>query len=116
VAVALAELGIGGSRFAAYDVWQNTPLSDLGDELIARLEPHSVLVAAVRPAAAHPQLIGTTRHVVQGVVDVAEESWDQGSRRLRARSTNLDARPHAVTAAVPPHLTAAACKAHLPYR
>jgi len=114
VAVALAELGIGGSRFAAYDVWQNTPLSDLGDELIARLEPHSVLVAAVRPAAAHPQLIGTTRHVVQGVVDVAEESWDQGSRRLRARSTNLDARPYAVTVAVPRGLRASACKADLP--
>ena len=114
VAVALAELGIGGSRFAAYDVWQNTPLSDLGDELIARLEPHSVLVAAVRPAATHPQLIGTTRHVVQGVVDVAEESWDQGSRRLRARSTNLDARPYAVTVAVPRGLRASACKADLP--
>ncbi len=114
VAVTLAELGIGGSKFAAYDVWQNTPLADLGDKLTARLEPHGVLVAAVRPAAPRPQLVGTTRHVVQGVVDVAEESWDQGSRTLRARSTNLDARPYAVTVAVPRGLRPSACKADLP--
>jgi len=114
VATALADLGIAGSKFAAYDVWQNTPLPDLGDKLTARLEPHGVLVAALRPAAPHPQLIGTTRHVVQGVVDVAEESWDQGSRTLRARSTNLDARPYAVTIAVPRGLRPSACKADLP--
>src|SRR5437879_3061651 len=114
VATGLADLGIGGSKFAAYDVWQNTPLPDLDDKLTARLEPHSVLVAALRPAAPRPQLIGTTRHVVQGVVDVAEESWDQGSRTLRARSTNLDARPYAVTIAVPRGLRPSACKADLP--
>jgi len=114
VVMALAELGIGGSKFAAYDVWQNTPLPDLDDKLTARLEPHGVLVAALRPAASRPQLIGTTRHVVQGVVDVAEESWDQGSRTLRARSTNLDARPYAVTIAVPRGLRPSACKADLP--
>ena len=96
------------------DVWQNTPLPDLDDKLTARLEPHGVLVAALRPAASRPQLIGTTRHVVQGVVDVAEESWDQGSRTLRARSTNLDARPYTVTIAVPRGLRPSACKADLP--
>src|SRR5207245_2671868 len=39
VAATLAELGIGGSKFAAYDVWQNTPRPDLSDKLTGRARP-----------------------------------------------------------------------------
>src|SRR2546422_2132257 len=56
---------------------------------------------AIRPAVARPQVIGTTRHVVQGVVDVADETWDPTTRTLKAKSTNLDGRAYAVTIAVP---------------
>jgi hypothetical protein len=59
-------------------------------------------------------VIGTTRHVVQGAVDIVEESWDQASRTLRARSTNLDSRPYAVTIAVPRDTRPSACKADPP--
>jgi melibiase-like protein len=114
VAVPLAGLGIGGAKLAAYDVWQNAPLPDLTDRLTARLEPHSSLVAALRAGASRPQVIGTTRHVVQGALDIGEESWDQASRTLRARSTNLDTRPYAVTIAVPRGTRPSACKADPP--
>src|SRR5207244_11629825 len=68
VAVPLAALGISGARFAAYDVWREAPLADPKDSLAATLEPRSALVVAVRPAAARPQVIGTTRHGGQGPV------------------------------------------------
>ncbi len=114
VALPLATLGITGARFDAYDVWRNAPLPDPKDTLAATLAPHSALVAAIRPAAARPQVIGTTRHVVQGAVDLVDETWDAATRTLRARSANLDGRAYAVTIAVPQGMRAGACRADVP--
>src|SRR2546422_1284382 len=69
---------------------------------------------AIRPAVARPQVIGTTRHVVQGAVDVADETWDPTTRTLKAKSTNLDGRAYAVTIAVPKGLRPGVCKADVP--
>src|SRR5881396_693153 len=73
VSLPLAAVGIKGAKFDAYDVWRDAPVSDLKD---FTLEPRSARTVAIRPAVARPQVIGTTRHVVQGAVDVADETWD----------------------------------------
>jgi len=59
-------------------------------------------------------VIGTTRHVVQGAIDVTEETWDAAARTLAARSTNLDGREYAVTVAVPKGMRPGTCKADVP--
>ena len=112
--MSLAALGLTGARFNAYDVWRSVPLPDLIDALTATLDPHSCITVAVRPAAARPQVIGTTRHVVQGAVDIVDEVWDAVTRTLRARSTNLDRRAYGVTIAVPNGMRPATCKADVP--
>src|SRR5438034_47886 len=112
--VPLGTLGIGGAKFDAYDVWRDAPLTLPKDVLAAALEPHSTLTVAVRAAAAHPQVIGTTRHIVQGAVDIADETWDAGARTLRARSVNLDSRAYAVTVSVPKGIRPGSCKADVP--
>jgi len=114
VAVPLATLGITGRKFAAYDVWRDTPLPDLTTTLAVRLEPRRSLTVAIRAALARPQVIGTTRHVVQGAVDIADETWEAATRTLRAKSTNLDGRAYRVTIAVPRGMRPGACKADLP--
>jgi hypothetical protein len=50
-------------------------------------------------------VIGTTRHVVQGAVDVTGETWDAAARTLRGKSVSLDRRRYAITIAVPEALT-----------
>ena len=114
VAAPLVKLGISGKRFNAYDVWRDTPLADLTDMVSAKLDPHASLTIAIRPAATRPQVIGTTRHVVQGAVDVASETWNTATRTLQGRSTNLDSRPYAVTIAAPKGMRPATCKASAP--
>ena len=111
VSLPLAAVGIKGATFDAYDVWRDAPVTDLKD---FTLEPRSARTIAIRPAVARPQVIGTTRHVVQGAVDVADETWDPNTRTLKARSTNLDSRAYAVTIAVPKGLRPGACKADVP--
>lgn len=101
VIVPLGTLGLAGGRYAAYDVWGDAPLPDVTDAITATLEPHQTLVVALRQAALAPQVIGTTRHVVQGAVDITDETWDPAARVLGARSANLDGRAYAVTVAVP---------------
>ena len=68
---------------------------------------------AVRPVATRPQIIGSTRHIVQGTIDISDVGWDAGTRTLRAKSSNLDGRPYAVTIAVPRGLRARTCKSDI---
>jgi len=95
-------------------VWHDAPLTLPKDVLAAALQPHSTLTVALRAAAAHPQVIGTTRHIVQGAVDIADETWDAPTRTLKARSVNLDSRAYAVTVSVPKGIRPGACKADVP--
>src|SRR5207245_1388397 len=112
--VPLGTLGIGGAKFDAYDVWRDAPLVVPKDVLAATLEPHSTLTVALRAAAAHPQVVGTTRHIVQGAVDIADETWDVTARTLKARSVNLDSRAYVVTVSVPRGFRPGTCKADVP--
>ena len=114
VSLPLTALGISGARFDAYDVWRDAPTAPLTDLLAVTLEPQSARVIAIRPAAARPQIVGTTRHIVQGAVDIADETWDQATRTLKAKATNLDGRAHAVTISVPKGIRPGACKADVP--
>jgi hypothetical protein len=57
-------------------------------------------VVGLRPVANRPVILGTSRHVVQGV-DIEAEEWDATKRMLTVRSRRLDARPYTVTVTVP---------------
>ena len=115
VAQSLAALGVtggaAGSKFSVYDVWAEQPLPDVQQTLNAILPPHTTLTVALRPTATRPQLVGTTRHVIQGAVDLGEERWDAAARTLHGTAVNLDGRPYAVTIAVPRALRPRVCKA-----
>jgi hypothetical protein len=42
----------------------------------------SCAALSIRPTVGHPQLLSTSRHVTQGLVDVVKETWDEKSHRL----------------------------------
>jgi hypothetical protein len=111
VRLPLRSAGLAGERYTAYDVWAGQPLRDVSGTIEAQVGGRDVLVVGLRAVAARPQVVGTTRHVVQGAVDIADEAWDAAARTLRVTSQALDARPYAVTVAVPRGLTPAACTA-----
>jgi hypothetical protein len=110
----LAALGITGNKFAAYDVWAGAPLPDITTTVPGKLGARESRTIAIRPILARPQVIGTSRHVVQGAVDVVDESWAAATRTLSATAKNLDGRPYAITIAVPRGMRPGACKADLP--
>jgi hypothetical protein len=80
---ALDRLGLeSGVEYVGFDYWQNTLVPSIKGRLQLKVPAESCRVVAVRPRAAHPQLLSTSRHVTQGIVDVIEEKWDAASRTL----------------------------------
>jgi hypothetical protein len=51
-------------------------------------------VLAVRPEQNRPQLLSTSRHITQGIVDIVEETWDAQTRTLRGRSKVVGGDPY----------------------
>ena len=83
----LERIGLPPARsYAVFDFWANTFLPPLAGRLKASLPEGSCRILAVRPVQEHPQLLSTSRHVTQGMLDVLKEEWDPQRRELRGRS------------------------------
>jgi hypothetical protein len=78
----LARIGLPPAEYAAFDYWGNMLLGPFTDRLQLRVPPQSSAVLAVRSLASHPQLLSTSRHITQGMVDVSEETWHPAERAL----------------------------------
>jgi Alpha galactosidase C-terminal beta sandwich domain len=85
--VPLERLGLNATaEYAAFDFWGDQLLPSVKGRLQLTVPGQSCVVLAVRPTANHPQLISTSRHVLQGIVDTADVRWDGKSRVLSGRS------------------------------
>jgi hypothetical protein len=89
------------TRYVAFDYWANAFVEPIQRELRQTLEPGTCRVLAVRPAADHPQLLSTSRHITQGIVDVVEENWDADTRTLSGRSRLVGGDPYELRIALP---------------
>jgi hypothetical protein len=83
----LNELGLDArEHYAAFDFWRNELTDSISGRLRVTIPGQSCRVLAVRRQSNRPQLISTSRHVTQGMVDVTGEVWDEKSRTLRGTS------------------------------
>ena len=74
------------SGYVAFDFWANKFISPIGDTMTATLPGNSCRILAVRPLAAVPQLLSTSRHVTQGIIDVTGENWNAATATLSGTS------------------------------
>jgi len=99
----LDRLGLDGeTEYAAFDYWSNKPVQSVKGRLTIAVPGQSCRILAVRPRADRPQLLSTSRHITQGIVDVAAEEWDAASRTLRGTSTIVGDDPYELRIALPP--------------
>jgi hypothetical protein len=87
--VAASAMRIGlppAKQYVAFDFWANKFVPPFEGDVRATLLPGSCRVLAIRPVSDHPQLLGTSRHVTQGIVDVTGETWNATSLTLAATS------------------------------
>jgi alpha-galactosidase len=68
----LTELGLPLDRYHVYNYWRRSYLGVMTDEItIPRHRPHETFVLLLKPVTELPDLLTTTYHVCQGVVEVS---------------------------------------------
>jgi len=93
IAVELARLGLP-QKTVAFDFWQNRLVPVSGRSLRLELPPRSCRMLVLRSEADHPQVLSTSRHVTQGIVDLVSEHWDASAKTLRGGSRVVGGEPY----------------------
>jgi hypothetical protein len=85
-----------GETYVGFDYWADRFVPPFQGTLAAEVPPGSCRVLALRPAAGHPQVVSTSRHVTQGVVDLADERWNADAATLAGTSRVVAGDPYEV--------------------
>jgi hypothetical protein len=100
--VPLRRLGLDPARtFLAFDFWKQRLIGEVVGELSVRVEPGSVTLLALHEAQGEPQLLSTSRHVLQGAIEIADLKWDAAERALSGVSLGPARSAHDVFVHVP---------------
>jgi hypothetical protein len=93
----LARIGLSDAQqYVGFDYWADEFVEPFAGRLEAVLGPASCRILAVRPTASIPQVVSTSRHVAQAVVDVLAEEWDAATKRLCGVSRVVAADPYEI--------------------
>jgi len=87
--VSLAKLNLPSSKndqYVGFDFWEDEFVPPFAGVLKSSLRPGSCRIIAIRQLLDHPQIVSTSRHVTQGLIDIIEERWDKKKNVLRGRS------------------------------
>lgn len=68
-----------------FDVWERKYLGVRQGLVVLDLAQHGCALLRLTPAAGRPQVIGSSFHLLQGVMEVAAEEWDGQRLRLSLR-------------------------------
>jgi hypothetical protein len=91
----LTRIGLSdGAAYVGFDYWADSFVAPFQGTLKRSLPPASCQVLAVRPVAPQPQLVSTSRHITQGVIDVLEERWNERERTLQGVSSVVGRDPY----------------------
>ena len=88
-------------QYVGFDFWANKFVPPFEGEVKATLPPGSCRVLAICPVSDHPQLVSTSRHITQGMVDVTGEAWTAASRTLSATSKVVENDPYELRIVMP---------------
>jgi len=97
-------LGLDESReYYVFDFWDQKPLGILsGTEILsADLLSGVARVYSVKEVEDHPQILGTNRHVMCGMMELSKTSWDCTNATLRVTADVVGGETMNITIAIP---------------
>ncbi|MFT4540660.1 MAG: hypothetical protein ACI841_000107 [Planctomycetota bacterium] len=87
ITCSLDHLGLDPHRiYVGYDYWANKAIDPIEGELVQTLPPGTCRILALRAQEDFPQLVSTSRHITQGLIDVESEAWNARHRTLSGES------------------------------
>jgi hypothetical protein len=91
----LEEIGLAPAEaYVGFDYWAKAFVEPFSGRLKARLPAASCRILAVRPVATQPQVLGTSRHITQGVIDLVSEDWNESRNTLSGSSRVVGGDPY----------------------
>jgi alpha-galactosidase len=86
--VALSRLGLGpAGRCRLWEFWDEQYRGTVTGEFRATVPPHSARLYRLAAARAHPWVLSTDMHVMQGETELREVRWDEETMTLSGRAT-----------------------------
>ena len=87
--------------YHAYEFWSDTYLGKLhGTARLERtLKPNCCAMISLRQSTPHPQVISTSRHLLQGWVDLADVRWDAETKTLSGTALVIGGDPFKIVVA-----------------
>jgi hypothetical protein len=88
-------------EYVGFDFWANRFIAPFKDQVRADLPPGACRILAILPVSEHPQMLSTSRHVTQGMVDVTGETWNGARSCLLGTSKLVANDPYELRIVVP---------------
>ena len=95
-------------QYEAFDFWANRYLGILPKKVTEVLPGAGCRILALREAQTHPQLLSTSRHITQGLIDVVAEAWNPKTKTLSGTSNMVAGDPYEMRIVCPEGLKATA--------
>lgn len=95
ITYSLKRMGLDASKsYDVFDFWGDTYLGTIQGELKSLLEGGHCKVLALREVVPYPQVLSTSRHITQGLMDVVSEAWDSEKKTLSGVSHVIAGDPY----------------------
>jgi hypothetical protein len=105
------KLGLSaGSRYIAFDYWNQKSLGVFKDRMKMEIGPHDTRVLLIHPLLNRPQLIGTSRHIT-GAYSISDLGWDRSRNRLQGSSESVPGETYTLFINVPEGMSVAKARA-----
>lgn len=90
-------------KYYVFDFWNQKPLGIIAgtDVLSANLLAGEALVYSVKQVENYPQILGTNRHVMCGMMELGETSWDRRKKKLEFTADLIGGETMNITVAIP---------------
>jgi len=87
--------------YVGFDYWRDEFVGPVRGTLEMPVPAASCRILSLRPASDRPQVVGTSRHITQGILDLTGERWDAAARTLHGTSRLVGGDRYEVRIAVP---------------
>ncbi len=101
------DLGLPAGKYVYYDAWRKKVVGCSDAGLPVELDATSCRLIVVRPFEAHPQLLGTSRHITQGADDLLDAKWDATKATWSGKSALVGDDAYEIRFSLPPGWTCA---------
>lgn len=73
-------------QYVGFDFWADRFIPPFADTISGLLAPGGCKIISIRPVKENPQVISTSRHLTQGVIDLTNEKWNAKEQVLSGTS------------------------------